>query len=65
MSISFQPEEIERLRARLRKMSDAELQQFGKAIRFMCRDENPRETFLTQLKEAQDEWWRRHPKVAK
>jgi hypothetical protein len=29
MTISFQPEDIERLRQRLRKMSDEELTEFG------------------------------------
>jgi hypothetical protein len=33
-------------------MSDEELTDFGLAAKFMCRDKKPRETFVTQLKEA-------------
>ena len=63
MTISFQQEDIELLRQRLRKMSDEELTDFGLAAKFMCRDKKPRETFVTQLNEAREEWRRRHPKV--
>jgi uncharacterized protein YjiS (DUF1127 family) len=65
MTISFQPDDIEQLRQRLRKMSDEELTDFGLAAKFMCRDKKPRETFVTQLSEARAEWRRRYPKVAK
>jgi hypothetical protein len=43
-------------------MSDDALVEFGKAAAFMCHDKIPREVFLTQLKEAREEWRRRHPK---
>jgi hypothetical protein len=56
--------DLEGLRARLRKMTDAELIRFGKAGRFLCRPskEPPRECFLIALKEAREEWRRRHPR---
>jgi hypothetical protein len=63
MTISLQPEDIELLHQRLRKMSDEELTDFGLAAKFMCRDKVPREVFVTQLKEAREEWRRRHPKA--
>jgi hypothetical protein len=56
MAISFQPDEelLERLRERLRKMSDAELIKFGRDVRRLA--ENP---FQRQLEEARLEWKRR------
>jgi hypothetical protein len=55
--------DLEQLRARLRKMTEAELIRFGKAARFMCRSarngETPRECFVVQLEEARAEWRRR------
>jgi hypothetical protein len=55
---------LEELRARLRKMTDAELIRFGRAARFLCRPgkEPPREAFVVQLEEARAEYRRRHPK---
>jgi len=52
---------LEELRARLRKMTDAELIRFGKAAGFLCRPgkESPRECFVIQLEEARAEWARR------
>ena len=52
--------DIEALRARLRKMSDAELLRFGSAAKFMCSREAqpfggqmpPRPEFVLQLEEA-------------
>ena len=38
MTVSFQREDIERLRQRLRKMSDEELTDFGLAAESVCRD---------------------------
>src|ERR1700741_368858 len=51
---------LEQLRARLHKMSDAELIRFGKAARFLCRPgkEPPREAFVVELREARAEWRR-------
>ena len=56
------PIDLEQLRARLAKMKDEQLLQFGKAARFMCRDKSPREVFVIQLNEARAEWRRRNPK---
>jgi hypothetical protein len=56
MSISFESEEIilEKLRKRLRRMTDEELIRFGKDVRKLA--ENP---FQRQLEEARAEWKRR------
>ena len=53
------------LRARLRKMNEADLIAFGKAARYMCSlaanlGQPPREPFVIQLREARNEWKRRH-----
>jgi hypothetical protein len=61
-SIAIQTDiNLEELRTRLRKMTDAELVRFGKAARFLCRPskEPPRECFVIQLEEARVEWRRR------
>jgi hypothetical protein len=55
------------LRTRLRKMSDEELREFGKAARYMTSPfanmgKPPLPTFVLQLAEARAEWARRHPK---
>ena len=55
--------DLEQLRARLRKMSDAELLRFGKAARNLCspeanRGKPPRECFVIQLEESRAEWKR-------
>ena len=56
MSISFESEEIvlNKLRERLRRMTDEELIKFGKDVRRLA--ENP---FQRQLEEARAEWKRR------
>jgi uncharacterized protein HemY len=56
MSISFQSEDeaIQKLRDKLRKMTDEELIRFGKEVRRLA--ENP---FQRQLDEARAEWKRR------
>ena len=56
-------DELEQLRTRLRKMTDAQLVSFGKAARSLCRDPRCPDTFKRQLEEARAEWWRRHPKA--
>jgi len=58
MSISFESEEIvmNKLRERLRRMTDDELIRFGKDVRRLA--ENP---FQRQLEEARREWERRKP----
>jgi hypothetical protein len=68
-SVGFLPFDLENLRDRLRKMSDAELERFGKAAREMSKPETnsgkPSEVYMTQLREAREEWRRRHPKSEK
>ena len=56
-------DELEQLRIRLRKMTDAQLVNFGKAARFLCRDPKCPEVFKRQLEEAKTEWRRRHRKA--
>jgi hypothetical protein len=56
--------DLDELRARLRKMNDAELLAFGKAAKNMCSPranfgKPPRQPFVIQLQEARAEW-RRH-----
>jgi hypothetical protein len=77
LSIAIQTDiDLEQLRARLRKMSDAELIRFGKAARFLCcpGKEPPREAFVVQCRRRErsggagskerraisSEMWRRH-----
>lgn len=57
--------DLDELRARLRKLTDAELIAFGKSVRYMCSpaanlDKPPREPFVIQLREAREEWMRRN-----
>jgi hypothetical protein len=57
--------QLEEVRARLRKMSDADLIRFGRAAAGMCSPEAnfgrpPRQVFVEQLEEARAEWRRRH-----
>ena len=65
MSIGFESEEIQlrKLRERLQGMSDAELIQFGKAARRLCRSRvsGITDAFDRQLELAREEWKRRHP----
>jgi hypothetical protein len=66
-SVGFLPFELEAIRARIRKMSDDELLKYGKAAKSMCEpDANfgrpPSDVYVTQLREAREEWRRRHPK---
>jgi hypothetical protein len=54
----------EAIQKRIRKMSDEQLLRYGQAAKFMCSREanlGPRKTFVSQLREARDEWKRRHP----
>ena len=66
--IGFESEEIslQKLRDRLRLMSDDELVRFGRTLRGLCANkrvsligENP---FIRQLAEARAEWRQRHPR---
>ena len=57
--------DIEKLRERLRKMSDKELREFGTAARHMVSPKAnmgkpPLPAFVVQLEEARAEWRRRH-----
>ena len=61
------PINIDQVRERLRKMTNAQLLEFGKAARYMCSreaniDKPPREEFVIQLEEARAEWKRRQSK---
>jgi hypothetical protein len=63
-SVGFRPFQLETVRARLRKMSDADLLRFGRAAASLCKPENqfgrpPRTVFVDQLNEARAEWRRR------
>jgi hypothetical protein len=65
--IQSEPENIEQLRTRLRKMSDHELRKFGRAASDMANPRRdfgaPNTAFQIQLDEARAEWRRRHPKL--
>ena len=67
MSIADEPFDLENVRKRLAKFTDAELMEYGKAARYMCTPEAhlgkpPRDIDLTLLRECKAEWLRRHPK---
>jgi hypothetical protein len=59
------PDNVEQIRERLRKMSDLELRKYGRAARDLADPKkhfgplNP--SFQIQLDEARVEWHRRHP----
>jgi hypothetical protein len=60
-SIRLTTLDVDALRARLRKMSDEELREFGKAARYMVSPganmgKTPLPTFVLQLEEARAEW---------
>ena len=64
--IQTDPEDVERIRERLRKMSDHELRKFGRSARDMADPKKnfgaPNPAFKIQLDEARAERRRRHPK---
>ena len=66
MSIQTDAEDLEAIRARIRKMSDTELRKYGRAASDLADPKknfgpsNP--SFKIQLDEARAEWRRRHPK---
>ena len=65
IAIEFSEVELQKLRERLRLMSDSELIKFGKLVRGLS---EPRvgvtpDPWKAQLKEARAEWRRRHPKA--
>jgi hypothetical protein len=60
--------DLEAYRARLRKMTDEELNREGKAGRYLCSPlanfgKPPRKVFVIHLEEVKAEWRRRHPKT--
>jgi hypothetical protein len=65
--IQTDPEDIEQIRERLRKMSDLELRKYGRAAADMANPEKnyrkPNPAFQIQLDEARAEWRRLHPNV--
>jgi hypothetical protein len=65
--IQFEPDDIERIRQRISKMSDIELLRYGQAARYMSDPKNnhgqPNPSFQVQLDEARLEWKRRHAKL--
>ena len=64
--IQSTPEDIEQIRERIRKMSDAELRKYGRAARDLSDSKKnygkPNPSFKIQLDEARAEWRRRHPR---
>jgi hypothetical protein len=63
-SIQLAHLDVEELRRRLKKMSDEELREFGKAARYMVSPranmgKPPLPAFVLQLEEARAEWRRR------
>jgi len=60
-------DDIERIRERLRKMSDLELRQYGRAARDLPNPKKnfgpPNPSFQVQMDEARAEWRRRHPPI--
>ena len=65
MSNQTNPENLEQIRERLRKMSDVKLRKFGNAAAHLADPRNnhgkPNPAFRVQLDEARAEWRRRHP----
>jgi len=64
--IQTEPENVERIRERLRKMSDIELRKYGRAAGDLADPKKklgkPNPSFQVQLDEARAEWRRRHPR---
>jgi hypothetical protein len=66
-AIGTQNDDLEMLQERLRKMTDKQLQKYGRACRYMCTPEAnlgkpPQESSIIHLREARAEWEIRHPK---
>jgi hypothetical protein len=62
--------DVERLRKRLRTMTDSELRDFGNGVRKLCQaarrlDQEPGAENTTHLEEASTEWLRRHSRKAR
>ena len=60
--------DVEDFKQRIRKMTDEQLVQMGKAARYMADPRNSadkrtvRDVYVVQLQECKREWARRHPK---
>lgn len=66
MSVAFRQRTVEEIREELRQMSDAELLKHGRSLRALCRPDphgDVEEAWMIQLKEAREEWKRRHPRT--
>jgi hypothetical protein len=65
MDIQADSEDIEKLRERLRNMTDPELRQYGRSATLMSDSPKsfgqPTLAFAVQLEEARAEWRKRHP----
>ena len=65
--IQTDPENMEQLRDKLRKMTDLELRKYGRFASLMSDPKKnsgpPDPAFGIQLTEARTEWRRRHPQV--
>jgi hypothetical protein len=65
MSLQIEPDDVERIRERIRKTSDAELRKYGRAARDLSNPKKnlgpPNPPFKIQLDELRAEWRRRHP----
>ena len=64
---AFDEFDVEKEKARLRKLSDEELIQAGKVARYLCSSaanfgKPPREIYVVGLRLCKQEWRRRHPK---
>jgi hypothetical protein len=68
-AIGKQNDDLEKHRERLRKMTDKQLLEHGRACLYMCTPEAnlgkpPQESSVTHLREARAEWERRPAKPA-
>ena len=68
-AIGTQNDDLEKHRERLRKITDKQLLEYGRACRHMCTPEAnlgkpPQESSVIHLREARSEWGRRHAKPA-
>ena len=67
-SVGFRPLQLDEVRARLQKMSDADLLRFPRAAASLCGPDAhfghpPRQVLVDQLNEARAEWRLRYPTV--
>ena len=67
MAVGFDKFDVDKVRKKLRKLSDEELIREGKAARYMCAPSTnfgkpPRDIYVAALQLCKEEWRRRHPK---